>query len=165
MLVIVEGPDGSGKTTVINELCKHYNFKKVFGIHKDSPLQHKLWKEILRAHSNGDVYYIMDRCFLSDWVYRMVMNDGEPYMTLSNIVSLLEITDVTYVFCNTKNAYNNAINRGEDYVTDEQTHERVTNSYNFVYDTLKKFTNARCLKYDYTKDNYAILHKRIRGVS
>lgn len=163
MLVIVEGPDGSGKTTLINDLYK-YKYKKVFGIHKNSPRQFDLWSQIMISHIKSDEYYVIDRCYLSDWAYRLAVNDGEPYIKLQDIADLLKLDGVVYVFCETSNAYGNAVKRGEDYITDRCTHIKLTYIYDFIYETLCKFTNAKCIKYNYETDNIKTLNRKIKAM-
>lgn len=164
MLIIVEGPDGSGKTTLINKLCERGYGKKIFGIHKDAPNQTMLWYNLITSctEDKGNLY-IIDRCYLSDWAYRISMGDGEPYMSLTNIADLLSIQGVIYIFCENKNAYELAKLRGEDYVQTNEQHIKICNSYDFIYDTISKFCKeCTCLKYDFESNLFSDITDKLR---
>ena len=153
MLVIVEGPDGTGKTTLVKELCEHYNYLKVNDITKDTPSQFRMWNILMEECVKSYKKYVIDRCFLSDWAYRLVKNDSFRSLDLYEISSLLNRPDVIYVFCNNDNAYTFAKNRGEYYIKSKEEHDKITNSYNFIKDTMLKFTNVKVIDYDFTKNN------------
>jgi thymidylate kinase len=166
MLIIVEGPDGSGKTTLINTLCERGYGKKIFGICKDVPNQMMLWYELITSCvDDKSNVYIMDRCYLSDWAYRLAMNDGEACMSLTNISDLLSVKNVIYIFCKNKNAYELAKLRGEDYVQTKEQHVKVCNSYDFIYDTISKFCKeCICLKYDFESNLFRDVTDKLRYV-
>ena len=166
MLVFVEGPDGTGKTTLINNICSAKNVKHIFGIHKDAPRQYLLWKCLIETCVESDEIFIVDRCFISDWAYRVAVKDGKPYMSFSEMCTLLQLDtkNVVYVFCNNDNAYINAVERGEDYICDECVHDRLTGCYDFIADTLKNYCGCKVLRFDFAKDNIYSLYKDIVGV-
>ena len=151
MLVIIEGPDGSGKTTLVKDLCNNYGYMEIKSVQRDLPNQYDSWFTIIKQLADSDAKYVMDRCYLSEWVYRLTMADKVPNMTLLDMVVLLYLRpNVKIVFCNNNNAYKNACNRGEDYVETRKQHNRITNTYEFLYDTLKTFTTIDVIKYKYS---------------
>lgn len=170
MLIIVEGPDGSGKTTLVNKINKAGIAKKIYGTHKDMPNQYLLWLTLMYECINDrNNNYIIDRCFISDWAYRISMNDGNPYITLDQIVELLKLPKVIYIFCDTDKSYELSQERGEDYVKKPDEHCKLRTSYNFIEHTIRKFCKkVNCITYDFEKDNsidfFIKLHKLIEEV-
>lgn len=152
MLVILEGPDGSGKTTLANTLCEEYNFNNITPVPREWPEQFGTAADLFRNLANDEKLYVMDRCFITEWIYRVVMYDKTPTINLEQIVKLLTYwsSNVYYVFCFNKNAYSNAINRGETYVATQSLHNEICKAYEFVYNTLNRFTDINLLEYDYT---------------
>ena len=162
MLIIVEGPDGSGKTTLVNEINKKGIAKKIYGTHKDMPNQYSLWFNLMyKCVNDKRNNYIIDRCFLSDWAYRISMNDGKPYITLEEITELLKIPNVIYIFCDTDNAYELSQIRGDEYVNDKFKHSKLRNVYNFIKTTIEKFCNIKCIKYDLKKDTITNIYNML----
>lgn len=155
MLVIVEGADGSGKTTLVNKIEEYGYAKKIHFLHKDIPNQYTLWLLFMEECASDDKLYVLDRCFLSDWVYRVVMEDGEPYMSLHNIASLLNINNVVYIYCKNERAFEFAKRRGEYYITSEDVHKKVCETYEFVFKTISKFCkNSKVISFDFSKGDF-----------
>lgn len=80
MLIIIEGPDGVGKTTYIeglrNFLVGAYPFHRVEVIHKKVPTKHILDEFVLPLvdyRPGTDHHIIADRWHLSEWVYPQVV--------------------------------------------------------------------------------------------
>ena len=151
MVIIVEGPDGTGKTTLIKELCKDVNYVELKGIPRNYPDQFKHWSNLLSSCSMSSITYVIDRCFLSEIVYRCVKDDLYPNITFNKILELLNIKHVIYILCKTDNAYKYATERGEEYVN-ENEHKLITDYYNVLFTMLDKFTPMRMTEYDFTKD-------------
>lgn len=153
MLVILEGPDGSGKTTVKEALVKSGGYTELSYVPVDWPDQYECWEKLFKACRNDD--YVMDRCFISELMYRPVLQDREPNISLKDFVRLLEILEydikTCIVFCNTKNSFDLAQKRGETFITDENSHKQIAQMYTLFKEILETFTNIPVLKYDFTE--------------
>lgn len=161
MLVIVEGPDGSGKSTLIKQLCEKYNFEELKGIPREYPDQASFWAKLMQSCTCcKSRTYIVDRCFISELVYRCVKQDLYPNIELNRVCELLWTYRPIYVFCMTKNSYKYATERGEDYV-DEKEHARIVEYYDMLYHLFDKFTHTRMVKYDFTKDTVDSLREEL----
>ena len=171
MIVLVEGPDGAGKTTLINDLVDYSNDKKVgctklTTLPRDWPDQFRLWRELftsLRDYRLSPHIYLIDRSFLSEIIYRMVMNDKEANIKLQDVTTLMKSVSAI-VYCNHKDAYNFAKKRGEDYVTDELTHSRITNGYEIMIGVIEMFTDTDVIYYDLTLNNVVDVYNKIAGL-
>ena len=87
MIIILEGADGVGKTTLAKQLAEELNF---YTIHMDKPKnvtkakQQKQWyKEILTTRND----VILDRSFYSQMIYPMIQGDKSVY-TMTDMLDL-----------------------------------------------------------------------------
>lgn len=142
MLIFVEGPDGSGKTTLIEEFVK-----KVPCVTVKYPKEVKKTYELIRHLACSNQTVIFDRSFISDLVYRM-WDHKKGQMTLSEIGDVLN-WNVFIIFCKNKKSYENSIARGEDFITDEDTHKIIECNYSKVQTLIESFTDAKTFNYDF----------------
>lgn len=63
MRIVVEGPDGSGKTTLVDKLAKHYHLNKVV-FHQAAPKSYDDYMQYLKLDN-----IILERSFMSEMVY------------------------------------------------------------------------------------------------
>ena len=150
MIIIVEGPDGSGKTTLLKQL-EEKGFKTLPRIPREHIENAELFKSTVRL-THYDIW-CLDRCFITELIYRCIKQDKEPTITLKQVVDCLQEFGVLYVFCANRNSYRNAKLRGENYVLDKKEHDAISNAYDFIYNMLDLFTNVNLYKYDYEKDD------------
>lgn len=141
MLVLLEGVDGSGKTTLANELHKK-NFKVVKSLDGQLPNQYELYKTI----ADSDEIVIFDRSFLSEVVYRM-HDKKKPNITLKQVVSLLDNCKI--IHCNTTTSYKDSMTRGEDNIIDEVVHNKIRKLYENLCILLTLFSNTKIFHYNY----------------
>lgn len=84
MKIIVEGPDGAGKTTLVNALVKKYNLNKVVFTKEG----YKNFNSYMSYKNIDNV--VFDRCFLSEVIYQnvfkrdRVLDIHEEYALLQN---------------------------------------------------------------------------------
>lgn len=144
MIVLVEGRDGSGKSTLCDELYKsgvtvikvprhnNYCFEDLFEYGKKHTL-------------------VCDRSFITDIVYRIF--DGEPTeLSLSDMAKLLEDSKVRIVYCYTPNDYVNSINRGEDNIISEEDSDNILNIYETIIKLIQVTVGIPIMEYNWTKN-------------
>lgn len=145
MLVLIEGNEGTGKTTLIQNLAKDLDFVTI----KYTKNMQDLYK-LFDMCTRDNKIYVFDRGFISDLVYRIY--DGEPgHHTLSEIGEICHFTKV--IFCQNENAYKKAMLRGEDNITDANDHVLIESLFEDVIQMLKSFTRAKVMHYDYDIDS------------
>lgn len=132
MIIFVEGVDGSGKSTLIEQLSDLYSNVRI------SKADDKVvvWnKTILFGKSlNADSVILIDRSPLTEYVYRT--EDGKPCKyKYSQILKWLKSGKVIY--CNNESAYDNAMSRGEDNLTDKRRHAKVKHIYDTYISNLR----------------------------
>lgn len=146
MIVLLEGPDGAGKSVLYKALYSKYHKNFIQCIDRMLPGQYLWWKK----HIDSSEVYFIDRGFISEWVYRPIKEDRDANMTLEEIARLCT-NNLLVVYCNNKMAYKNMLNRGDDYITTLIEHKAVCARYKEIVNTIDWFTNSLVFYYDYNK--------------
>lgn len=165
MLILVEGADGTGKSTLINQL-KHIE-KMLFisgkDVPRDFPGQSDIWHwESMNALTNKSKV-LFDRSYLSELVYRSVLKDKKPTISLQDIIHLLQYVG-TIIYCKTNNSFDLAQKRGEDYITSERVHNKIVKMYDNVIDIIKTFNLCNVIEYDFSKENVEDVINKINNL-
>ena len=142
MLLLLEGVDGTGKTTLLKELLdRGFCCKRTFRHdNKDAKPFYKY------SQSKGIV--VLDRSFISDMVYRMVDNLCAEDLSMHDASEVLD-GDVKIIHCVNNNHYEDAMKRGEDNITDKTLSDKIAFIYEIFMTYFSKYTNAKVFKYDY----------------
>lgn len=80
--IIIEGSDGTGKTTIAKELAELYNLSYVHLTNND-PKDVDFYYQLLRKKN-----IVADRHFISEWIYPGVF-DREPEIDFSSLEKLI----------------------------------------------------------------------------
>jgi thymidylate kinase len=141
MFIIVEGPDGAGKTTLINKLkeqfendyssCEVVHFGKI-----DNPDEYfRIYLEAIMNQVDQCVSVsIFDRCWYSDRVYGPVMRNAEE-MTFDQARNLdqhvIERGGGMIIYCDAPIdvLWSRCRERGESYITDVDQLEQIAMLY------------------------------------
>jgi thymidylate kinase len=148
MIIIIEGPDGAGKTTTINKLLKSHPGSTT--VHFSNPLTDEeafgYWKvyakAILDSDPNGVTFF--DRSWYSDMVYAPIFREREEMSQLhcERLNSLLVHHGgghIVYCTASPSRLWKRCKKRGEDYVKTKALLDQVSIAYeNIMYtqDTL-----------------------------
>lgn len=144
MLVILEGADGSGKTTLMQQLLERgFTCKKTLRGENYERLM-TLYNETMSDNS----LIIIDRSFISDIVYRC--NDDLPREGLdaNEAIQILN-GDCKIVYCKTDSQYDDSIRRGEDNITSYSKSEQISKTYDLFMTFFEKYTNAKVFEYNW----------------
>ena len=154
MIVLVEGVDGSGKTTLCSELRQYgYVFTEILQSDKQ-------YGEYIKC-ARSDTVHICDRSFLSDLAYRLADGKSRRGMDLHSMMNILFENGVKVIFCHTDSAYEDAMKRGEDDITSECVHNEINHIYNLIFRMLKIFTKTEVDDYNWKTDKLSDVIKFI----
>ena len=135
MIFIIEGPDGSGKTTLAEMLSKQTGFPVV---HRTQPKSEeekaRMMQEYVATIKTGK-NAIFDRCWYSEMAYGPVFR-GESCISVDEmheLEGLLHSLGGFVVYCHSENAYERACERGEDYIQNYDQWMRVNMNYNEIF--------------------------------
>lgn len=178
-IFIVEGPDGTGKTTMCNILSKLHNIPIVhltyFEKQTDMEQQYKRVFQLIYSlgTENNENGIIFDRFIASNIVYSQVYKNSKESPWIHKIELLLaticNIIDVTFISClpADKQDYLNhykdiASNRDELYGDDIEKMGKVYDVYKAVFEAEKNILYHKDIKwidYDYLKEAETIQMK------
>lgn len=154
MIILVEGPDGAGKTELINKLLRSHPDSSTlhFGAPKTQEEEENYWMVYMRAISETDPnkLTLFDRCWYSDLVYAPVMR-GKPGMDMRHVKMLEKYViasgggHVVHCTANIHVLWARCQRRGEDYVTEKSQLEAIAKSYE---DVLTNKCTLPVIRYD-----------------
>lgn len=164
-MIIIEGMDGSGKTTLAKRLAKDL---KIPINHFGAPPQSRV-EFVQRCLTSVRLFHhpiIQDRTpFISELMYARISN-REPYMKRENAVIAIGASLAVLIYCRPKKPYFKKSSHGlKEYDTSEY-------AYNLGwywleiqadYDTLMASMHA--IRYDWTHKNESLVYQRILELS
>ena len=161
-LFIVEGADGTGKTTLFNNLVKQgvqpLPAIPRYNDHNDDILQ--MYVNLVKTTKYD---YIMDRSIFSDIVYRYVLGGTVTFSRLERLLRMLSSCDTTIIHCVNENYFVKSTERGEDFVTDEVTAKKIFETYELLMFIIKNYSTIAVERYDYNDDISKTNLKNILG--
>lgn len=174
MIIILEGPDGAGKTTLSEALRQHFQQDRMTQIVKHGPFKglvaEELCKTYFRAMSQALTYndhVIMDRCWLSEPIYGTVYRKGAnrvdiPRKRMLERVALSRGGVVVHCQPDFTLCVNTFVDRQDHEYLDTVT--QLSAVYN-EYETLKYQTSLPVVHYDYQYDEVDDLIEKIKAAS
>lgn len=136
MIIIIEGPDGSGKTTLAEKLSKQTGYPVV---HRSQPKSEEEKLQMLREYVDAidaGKNVIFDRCWYSEMAYGPVMRDESviTYPEMYLLEEKLARHGALIIYCTDKprTLWRRATKRGEDYITDFETFERICTNFDII---------------------------------
>ena len=137
MIIIIEGADGSGKTTLAEQLSKQTKYPI---IHKSNPKteMEKLsqmgeYLQMVRSSKN----FIFDRCWYSEMAYGPVFRDKSyiSYPQMYELEAQLAKAGALIIYCTGPKAalWMRCQKRGEKFVTSRTDFETVWNNFEGIF--------------------------------
>lgn len=160
MLVILEGVDGSGKTTLASKL-ENLGFSTV-RVPKSANLSSLDWRRILELSNTMNM--VLDRSWITDIVYTI----ENPIEHSPWPISLQDIASFTkgalLIHCDSDSAFENAVARGEDKVNTIERHNRIRDLYNDIIVMIGAYcSTCKIIEYDYDDESaYAHVEELIK---
>lgn len=158
MIVFVEGNEGTGKTTLINQLLEKTTIATVKSS-KDFTGLFRLYIEF----ANSPQVYVMDRGFITDLVYR-IWDKKQGHMSLYQIGNLCaNSANVRVIMCHNFNGFENALKRGENVVTCQKDYDRIDQIFDDILSMIENFTDLDIYHYNYQYQSVDDVIKFIEG--
>jgi len=136
--IIIEGPDGAGKTTLIEKLLATYSDAKYlhFGVPDDYTKQFDIYRHAIAENQHHSVV-IFDRCWYSDRVYAPVMRQREEMSAaqvqmLEGIVQTYGGGMIIYLTARTNTLWERCTARGETYIQSTEQLGLISEKYGEV---------------------------------
>lgn len=133
MILILEGPDGSGKTTLATRLHATTGYPIYHRSKPENDEDKANMMEQLKADFKKYKNVIVDRCWYSEIVYGNVMRDGSviDYPEMYDLERLALSKGALLIYCTGDPAamYKRATARGEDYITSFADYMQICRSY------------------------------------
>lgn len=169
-IFLVEGVDGSGKTTLVNKLKEQYSdINVVHTVPRDwvqLESSVNLWQYLLekiKSKVKQENIVLIDRSFITDFVYRTRVDIGKPSMEFNEFAYLMYTYKLKIIYCNTNAAYVNAKARGENYITNVTIHSNICETYEHFMQTMRML-GIPVVNYDYTLDEIEKLYKKLKEI-
>lgn len=148
MIIIIEGLDGVGKTTLTKKLSKKYNLNYIKGTFSDNFDEKKERIISLFGQLFSNENYIYDRSTLiDDFVYSFLNDkesDLEQYFDI--IKSILNHCKIFHLILDESKREERFINRGDEYVTNDMI-SKISENY------AKFYKRLNCLVYLFPLSN------------
>lgn len=138
MIIIIEGPDGSGKTTLANKIKEQTGYMLLHRSHQTDANPESLFDEyaqVIKAGKNC----IMDRGWYSEMAYGPVMRGTSiiSYPQMYELERLLAKNGALLIHCTApeQTLWKRCLKRGEDYVTKREAFHKICNGFDaLMYD-------------------------------
>ena len=133
MIIILEGPDGAGKTTLAEKLKKQTGYMYLRRAQpKTEEEKQRMMEEYVQVIKSGK-NCIFDRCWYSEMVYGPVMRDDSviTYPQMYQLERLLTKHGAIVIYCTAtkETLWKRCQSRGEDYITDIDTFSKICDGY------------------------------------
>lgn len=169
-LVILEGPDGGGKTTLANELLKATIGAATLKRHGPYPGESRIAKHYLASVMDAVIHpaklVIMDRAWHSEPIYGAAWRNGENRLSAMDVVALESAAKIAggvlviclppYDVCLT--AWKTRM--GKEYLKKEEALKYVWHAYHRGLDRWRQALPI--VAYDYTRDDLAATLEEIK---
>ena len=133
MVIIIEGPDGAGKTMLAEQLSRQTKYTIEHRSKPNTPEEKaRMMGEYLQlVKSSKNI--ILDRCWYSEMVYGKVMRDQSyiDYPQMYELERLLAKNGAIIIYCTGPKAalWMRCQKRGEDYITSRDNFTAICEEY------------------------------------
>ena len=136
MIIILEGPDGSGKTTLAQQLARQTGYPI---LHRTQPKTEEEKKLMLGEYLqtiNSCKNMIFDRCWYSEMAYGPVMRDDSviSYPEMYALERMLAKGGAVIIHCTgpEPTLWKRCTRRGEEYITSRDNFKAIYDNYNEI---------------------------------
>lgn len=162
MLIIIEGVDGSGKST----LCKQLE-EKGYGIYRDERDFDENRLNIVTNLWASPMKYVCDRSFITDIVYRAMYGGRHGPISFNQAIKFLDQNyrkdSCKIIYCDTRTSFEDSMARGENNVTTKLESIMLRRYYESFLQICKEWLNLEIMHYDWHLDDVDKVIKFIEG--
>lgn len=139
MIIILEGPDGAGKSTLAEKISKQTGYRL---LHRSQPKteddKRLMMEEYMRVIESGE-NCVFDRAWYSEMVYGPIMRNESiiSYPDMYRLERMLAHRGALIIYCTSTvdKLWRRCTQRGEDYIMDNNTLENICSKYiTLMYD-------------------------------
>lgn len=148
MIYIVEGPDGAGKTTLVEKILKSNRNARLmhFGAPKndeDAFAYYKVYAQAIASKQEDEVL-VFDRSWYSDMVYGPVMrNRQEMTQEHADMLSAMVVASgggsIIYCTAPIKTLWSRCTRRGETYIQNQTQLQQISRAYAEIMENHVKY--------------------------
>ncbi len=117
MIYCLEGPDGTGKSTLATEIAKQKNatvMHPYFNTKWNMLAYHSAFIHAAEEMNDAGINVVLDRWAPSEAVYGKVFRGGEGFDTESLVRYYYPMLPITFIYCRNDNAVENHLRNRED---------------------------------------------------
>lgn len=157
-LIIVDGPDGAGKSTLINQIKDKFVVLSAPKSHaKKTREEFLIDYDMMRQEAKDSHMFIRDRSFLvGEYIYPSILN-RDPKFTQQELWNMLQVVDPVIIYCRLDSKvdmFNNISRELKEHKPTEFT-QAVMNQYERIVDAYDdyminaKLVGIKVLKYNW----------------
>lgn len=172
-IIVLEGPDCSGKSTLANNLISKINGIYIHNTYykgMDVPYEHLHRFDIALQLSKQGINCFIDRMWLSELVYSKIYRDSKTEYKHNDIMFMNSKTDMTIICLPSKQKYINLFEKKK-----LERNEMFKDNMNRIYDEYDKFLlgtsefekfkiNDKYMKYDFMQTNEDDLLNKLKEI-
>lgn len=168
MIIVLEGPDGSGKTTLAKQIAKRFNGNRIHtGGKMYTSKEYDTRVEYLRMLSKGTTVNVIDRVpWISEMIYSKALS-RTPLASKEKMVDDMKTIDHKVIYCRPSSLTidkmvedpNKAHKDEEFYELIRNRYETIMKGYDILFSAKLPFNN---IKYDYDKDHVSKVYNFIK---
>lgn len=164
MMIVVEGPDGAGKSTLIEAARQKRQYFVRFQSSGPPPDKKAVIQTLFWLQSfPGNIPLVCDRIpCISDRVYGPILRNTDLFVGMPLDFGLAKCSTLIYCRPPTSVLLKNAL-EGVHLEGVRERQEHIVQAYDQLINKLSEKLNARVIQYDYTSDDPVEIWKKVFG--
>lgn len=169
-MIILEGPDNSGKTTLAQKICREFNLPIH---HSGGPSKNR--DDIFRRHGEVMLHLeerraiVMDRAaIISDPIYRRIIRKGESFFAQPDLERFRALLRVPVIYCRPSTHHLMQVTKGHSMKAQHETAEHVAGVVEHQEEIVKAyddfFSTFPHVRYDFEDEPGQIFYDFIGAI-
>lgn len=162
MLILVEGVDGSGKSTLCKKLEEHG-----YSVYRDERDFDKNRLNIVMNLWSSPMKYVCDRSFMTDIVYRSLLGGQHGPVSFQQAIKFLDQDyredSCKIIYCKSSTSFEDSMKRGEDNIVTKDMSDAISQRYEFFIDICNEWLKTPVMIYNWRENTIQQVIKFIEG--